>query len=535
VIEKQNAIIEKIERTSDLALPPSFSALPSLRLPVSPSRLPVRLLILLLLFALALGSLLAVLATLPLMWVAVFCMGLCGLFGALLWWSAKWALAPILQVVLLASFFFELEVNLFAVLKYNQNLPGLNISLMLIVSLMLLGARIFKRWRGKPRDPVFPLGYSLASMTLLLWCILSILDSSEPLFGFYGVWGLATNLLMCFVVANEFGSRAALRTAVIVIAVVFGVNGLVALVQSTTGMFTDWTWLGAAREESKTTVSEGEVMRASGFLGGANGLAWYLVTFLPVLLSMIVLKVEDFRGWKRWLLAASSGLGVIALILTYARGSWIAFGMALPALVALSYRTLAVAERGRFTLRVAAVALLAGLICFPYAETIYVRLTEDDRGAAYSRVPLIQVAQAMIADNPWLGVGLSNYEAEMRRYDTTPELISDTFDWPVHNIFLHMTAEAGVPATLCFLTLVIIALRRGWRALSSHDPFLRALAAGLIAGIIAYMFTGLKEPGSVGSPQLRLCFLFCGMLLALDRAGRSNDEGTLTGEKAISH
>lgn len=525
MIKKQSLIIEKIERTSDPALPPGLSAPPSPRLSVS----------LFLLLALALGSLLAVLATLSLMLVVVLCVGLCGVLGALLWRSANRSLAPILQVVLVASFLFKLEVNLFPVFKYNESPPGVNISLMLIVSLMLLGAHIFKRWRGKPRDPVFPLGYSLVSMTLLLWCILSMLDSREPLFGFFALWELAATLLMCFVVANEFGSRAALRTAVIVMAVVFGVNGLVALLQSTTGMFTDWALLGAAREENRQMISEGEVMRASGFLSTANGLAWYLVTFLPVPLSMLILKVEDFRGWKRWLLAASSGLGVIALILTYARGSWIALGVALLALVALSYRTLTIAERGRFTLRVAAVALLTVLICLPFAETIYVRLTEDDRGSAYSRVPLIQVAQAIIADNPWLGVGLSNYEAEMRRYDTTPELISDTFDWPVHNIFLHMTAEAGVPATLCFLTLIIIALRRGWRALSSHDPFLRALAAGLSAGIIAYLFTGLKELGSFGSPKFRLCFLFCGLLLALDRAGRRQEEGALTGEQAASH
>jgi putative inorganic carbon (hco3(-)) transporter len=340
---------------------------------------------------------------------------------------------------------------------------------------------------------------------------------------------------MCFVVANEFGSRAALRTAVIVMAVVSGVNGLVALLQTTTGLFTDWTWLGAAREEMRQTISEGDVLRASGFLGTSNGLGWYLVTFLPVPISMLVLKVEDFRGWKRWLLAVSSGLGLIALILTYTRGSWVAFGVALLALIPLLYRTLPIAERRRFTLRVAAVVLLTVVICLPFAGTIYIRLTEDDRGSAYSRVPLVQVAQAMITDNPWLGVGLANYEAEMRRYDTTSELISDGFDWPVHNIFLHMTAEAGIPAALSFVALIVIALRRGWRALGSHDPFLRAHAAGLIAGIIAYLITGLKEPGSFGSTKLRLLFLFCGLLLALERAGRGDSEGEVTGENAISH
>ena len=233
MIERQNIIIEGFESPSDLAFPTGLSA-------PSPPRLSHSLL-LLLLFAIALGSLLAVFATLSLMWVAVVCVGFCGVFVALLWRSANWLLAPVLRAVLLASFLFKLEVNLFPDFKYNESPPGLNISLMLIVSLMLLGAHILNRWRGKPRDSVFPLGYSLASMTLLLCCVLSILDCSEPLFGFYAVWGLTTVLLMCFVVANEFGSRAALRAAVIVMALGFGVNGLVALLQSTTGMFTDWS------------------------------------------------------------------------------------------------------------------------------------------------------------------------------------------------------------------------------------------------------------------------------------------------------
>jgi putative inorganic carbon (hco3(-)) transporter len=173
--------------------------------------------------------------------------------------------------------------------------------------------------------------------------------------------------------------------------------------------------------------------------------------------------------------------------------------------------------------------VLSALLCLPFATPIYLRLTEDDHGSVQVRVPLMQVAQNMIADNPWLGVGPANYEAEMRRYDETREKITDGFDWPVHNIFLHMTAEAGIPATLCFLTLIIIALRRGWRALSSHDPFWRVLGAGLIAGSLAYLWVGLKEPGSFGAPQLRLAFFTCGMLLALDRARRREEEGALTG------
>jgi len=517
MIEKQRMMLEEFERTR---------AYPTLMRSLSFT--------LILLFALALGSALAVVATLPLIWVAVVCAGLCGLFSILAWWSSSWPLVPILRVVLIASFSFKMEVNLFPVFKYHESPPGIIVSLILIASLMLLGAHILDRWRGKPRETVLPVSFSLASVALLLWLIVSTLGSSEIRLGFNAVWGMTVTLLVCFVLANEFGSRAALRNAVITVAAAVGINGVVGLLQSTTGMFTEWTMLGAAREEFRKSIGD-DYLRASGFLGMSNSFAWYLITFLPVLLATTLIRVEELRGWKRLLLAASSCLAVTALVLTYSRGGWAAFGLSLLALAALLYRASPPAERGRFAARMAAVALLTALLCLPFATPIYLRLTEDDHGSVQARVPLMQVAQGMIADNPWLGVGPANYEAEMRRYDETPVKITDGFDWPVHNIFLHMTAEAGILATLCFLALIIIALRRGWRALSSHDPLFRALGAGLIAGMLAYLWMGLKEPGSFGAPQLRLCFLLCGLLLALDRAGRGNDEGTLTGDKAISH
>jgi O-antigen ligase len=464
------------------------------------------------------------------MWLAVVCVSLCGAFGALLWWAMKWPLAPILRVVLVATFSVKLEVNLFPIFKYHEGLPGLNISLMLIISLLLLGARILDRWRGKPYEPVMPLSFSLASGAMFLWLLVSILDSSELRLGFYALWGLAATLLMCVVVANEFSDREALRAAAITIAVGMGLSSLIGLLQSTTGMFSVPPWLGAVKEESRQAIGAGAISRVSAFLGSANTFGWYLVTFLPAPLSMLILRVEDFRGWRRLLLALCSTLAVIALILTYARGSWIVFCLSLLALAALAYRALHPTERRRFALRVAAVALLVALLCLPFAGTIYLRLTEDDRGAAASRVSLMQVAQEMIADNPWLGVGLANYEAEMRRYDQTPDRITDGFDYPVHNIFLHMAAEGGIPAVLCFLMLMMIALRRGWRAMGSRDLFLRALAVGLCIGLLAYLANGFKELGSFGAPQGRMPYLLCGLLIALDRARRREEEGVLTNE-----
>jgi putative inorganic carbon (HCO3(-)) transporter len=110
----------------------------------------------------------------------------------------------------------------------------------------------------------------------------------------------------------------------------------------------------------------------------------------------------------------------------------------------------------------------------------------------------------------------------MRKYDETPELVTEHFDWPVHNVYLLIAAETGYPGLLFFLALTAIACRRGWLVLRNPgaDPMLRALALGLLTGMIAYLITGLKEASCFQTGQMRLFFLLCGLLLANERASR---------------
>ncbi|MGH9845691.1 MAG: O-antigen ligase family protein, partial [Blastocatellia bacterium] len=166
------------------------------------------------------------------------------------------------------------------------------------------------------------------------------------------------------------------------------------------------------------------------------------------------------------------------------------------------------------------------LLAIPFSGKIVSRLTDDDRGSAEVRLPLIQVALAMIADNPVLGVGMGSYESVMRNYDETPELVTEHFDWPVHNVYLHIAAETGLPGLLLFLALAALASRRGWMVLrnSGADPLLRALALGLLAGMAAYLINGLKEGSCFQTGMMRPFFLLCGLLLANERASRRTAE-----------
>ena len=61
----------------------------------------------------------------------------------------RWPIKPILCVLLLACLTLRLEINLLPIFKYNESLPGLNVSLMLLTSVALLLAHGFERLRAK--------------------------------------------------------------------------------------------------------------------------------------------------------------------------------------------------------------------------------------------------------------------------------------------------------------------------------------------------------------------------------------------------
>lgn len=484
--------------------------------------------------ALLLGASLALVTMLPMMWMALVCLALCGVFGVMIWLRAHLPLIPVLRFLLIFSYSFRLEINLFSVQKYHEAPPGINLSLTLILSAMLAFSFLVVRGQSGECGRIVPPGYSGAWAAMFLCCCIAVLFSSEQLLGVYALFWMLTTALISFAAAASFSDRAALREAALAIAVSIGFSGVIALAQYLFGFATDWKILGAVAEEEAQMIADGSVTRVAGLLTAANAFAWYLVSFLPLLVALVLLQLRSFRRWQQSLLIVASALGVMALVLSFARGSWVSFALSIMLLLALAYRVTPLADRRRFIRRMTVVAALGAVMSLPFAPLIYTRLTEDDRGSAASRVPLMEVAFKMIRDNPWFGVGLSAYEAEMRRYDQTEEKITDDFDWPVHNIFLHITAEAGIPAFLLFLLLIGIVCRHGWLLMRSRDPLLRAYAIGLLAGIFAFMFTGMKELGSIGSGNFRFFFFLAGLIFAAKRVSEMTDARAAQNENVVT-
>ncbi len=234
-----------------------------------------------------------------------------------------------------------------------------------------------------------------------------------------------------------------------------------------------------------------ELGRVGGTLGSPNSLSVYLVSVLPFGFALLFAPIKP--AIKRLFVLPACVMGVLLLIITYSRAGWIGL-LAGSGLTIFLCRVRKTKQAfGTFlVLTSALVIFVVSLIVF--VEPIRNRLFEDDNNAAGIRIPMAMVAAAMIYKNPFWGVGLANYTSVANQYDFTPDAVTYKFPWPVHNEFLLVASELGIPALLLLLFLimyvVIKLLRVGRSPTESTTPY---IALGLVGSLIGYCINRLFD------------------------------------------
>jgi O-antigen ligase len=98
----------------------------------------------------------------------------------------------------------------------------------------------------------------------------------------------------------------------------------------------------------------------------------------------------------------------------------------------------------------------------------------------------------MIKKNPVLGVGLNNATQVVHKYAAETPLIANAegYVWVfiVHNQFLLVASETGVPGLIAFLAVIGIALRAAVACMRARDPVLSETGAILTTSIVALIW-----------------------------------------------
>jgi putative inorganic carbon (hco3(-)) transporter len=250
----------------------------------------------------------------------------------------------------------------------------------------------------------------------------------------------------------------------------------------------------------------GGYYRAFGTFGQPNPFGGFMGLLLPVIAMAFIATARRVRSSRTpaWAeIAAAAFFGVTAvllatgLIFSWSRGAWLGALSSLLVLVIAYPRRL---RDGLFTAAVvtslATALLVSGLLPASVTNRITSATEEyfnlfDVRGididaenyAVVERLAHWQAAIAMATEQPYIGVGLGNYDV---RYAMVRLPNWDAALGHAHNLYLNLLAETGIIGLLAYLLLWGYIVKLSWNARSTLDPLGRAAAVGLL-GAWAYL------------------------------------------------
>jgi hypothetical protein len=223
-----------------------------------------------------------------------------------------------------------------------------------------------------------------------------------------------------------------------------------------------------------------------------------------------------------------SMFGLIALYTTYARGPWIGAVAGVLLVSVISMTRVRFRPKVKWTFAFAFAFLAVFLL--RYHTQIADQFGSGRKGAYESRISQSKVAYRIIARNPLHGVGLGNYQENAWDY-LTPEEKSNyqayILAWMVHNSYLLLASELGIPGGIIFLCWFLSIVAVAWKVLNHRlaHPFVTQVTMGILGGVLSMMVFLIPGPDIHEYSLMYQICLYSGMLLAsrniLDRAEKA--------------
>ncbi len=202
--------------------------------------------------------------------------------------------------------------------------------------------------------------------------------------------------------------------------------------------------------------------------------------------------------------ALALALLFFAVFLTRGRGAGLGLALGLAFLVAAAGGT-----RGRRVLLAGLGAAAFGAADWIWQGGVAARLETlfNPASAGADRYLIWTQAWQMLLENPWTGAGIGIFWLRWPAWRAPDDMSAGFF---VHNDYLHLWIEAGLPALALLLALAVAVAVRFARAAPPAAPGRRAEMAGLVAGLAAVAGHGFFNFNLYQLPIL----LTAGLLLA---------------------
>lgn len=257
--------------------------------------------------------------------------------------------------------------------------------------------------------------------------------------------------------------------------------------------------------------------RVYSYYSNPNAFAEMLVMVIPVAVGL-------FLGAKkkssRLIGLLSAALGVVALVMTYCRASWV--GLAVAAVIFLFF----------WNRKLIPVCVLAGLAVLPLLpnavfQRILTIFNPNDTSTS-SRVPLMQAGLRIIKANPILGAGLGGDAVRQASNELHAYTASYARFTHSHSLYLQLWLEHGLLGLLAFVAGGWHMMKQGANAVrrtTTPQP-VRMIVLGAVAAVAGSLVSGLADY-IFNYPRVMLIYWFTASLLLAgvklarrERAGR---------------
>lgn len=265
---------------------------------------------------------------------------------------------------------------------------------------------------------------------------------------------------------------------------------------------------------------EASAFRPTGAFDHPNALADYLTLVGIPALALVLMGPQRIPRRTWWVALGVFGLSSATLLITLSRGGWAAMALGCLVVAAVYWRHRLIGSTHLLG-AVLAGAVALGAVLAAYPQVIW-RLTEPDDRSLESRTILNDQALAIIAEHPLTGAGFGAYNRAAHEIhgekwaQISPDYQEQILKLVVHNHYLLVAAQLGIPALLFWCFLLWQMARQAWPVHRWRDPGTTALAVGLGGALVSQMLF-LASDNYDADIRVFMLWLTAGLLQALVR------------------
>ena len=306
----------------------------------------------------------------------------------------------------------------------------------------------------------------LPASLFIAWSFTALPFTITPLSASIGIWFNLKGFLFFFYIINRVTDKKKLRVIIHYLIIVLAVEGVISLLQKVVPSSVGLQFLGMS-----TTTFLMDMSRVGGTFLLPNLFGAFMSCLMPIAIGyLLFIKKQP----NRLLVGVIAILGFLGLFWSLSRSSWVGI---IGGVIIMGFLMMRSRSKHPGSYRTLFVVLIVILVIIVVFYDIIMRRWET--GATMEgRIEIMKIALRIIAINPVTGVGLHNYE-----YHSYPLY---AFWRPVHNEYLRLAAEVGIPGAIFFFWFLYLCCRNAMRGLKLADRFLNMVALAVLGSFTSF-------------------------------------------------